>query len=322
MEKPTEQTKKKEDTGRVAEIAQKFIKQGDREKAKTLVSAMETLDKRQRNQPMSEQVEAIAKEVEKEAETRSDAKKDAQLIREVANNLKEQERRKEQLQGFVDDVQNEVQVLTRTQDQARHVTLPNISCSPTNCFSPSVLLVLIILCLIFGWFLWGGTYMYSHRYNEAANVQPKHVAPMILITFALVPMIFLKAKSPEEQQFEGGGSRAWMYDEHNVFLRSLDRTLIIVFTILLVSSGLVTMFFLCEFDFFMDPPVPKNQTETQTENSRDKDSGTGWMLVFSSCILTGAVLFRWMHVHAVYNYQRKLRGQDEEDGHIELTPLH
>ena len=163
--------------------------------------------------------------------------------------------------------------------------------------------------------------MYSRRYKEAANVQPKHVAPMVLITFALVPMIFLKAKSPEEEQFEGGASRAWMYDEHNVFLRSLDRTLIVVFTILLVCSGLVTMFFLCQFDFFMDPPVSKNETKTQTEHSRDKDSGTGWMLIFSSWLLAGAVISRWMHIHVVYNYQRKLRGQDEEGGHIEMTPL-
>lgn len=321
MEKPPGQTTKKKDTERVASIAQTFIKQGDREKAKTLVSAMEMLDKQQRNQPLSDQVEAIAKEVEKESKTKPDAMKDAQLIREVANNLKAQERRKEQLQGFVDDVQTEVQMLSQGQEQNRHISLPNISCSPTNCFSPSVLLVLIIICLISGWFLWGGTYMYSHRYKQVSNVQPKHVAPMILITFALVPMIFLKAKSPEEEQFEGGGSRAWMYDEHNVFLRSLDRTLIVVFAILLVCSGLVTMFFLCEFDFFMDPPVPKNETETQTEHSRDNDSGTGWMLIFSSWLLAGAVIFRWMHIRAVYNYQRKLRGQDEEGVHIELRPL-
>ena len=305
---------------RVAQIAQGFIAQGHTEKATALVAAMETLNKHEKNQPLSDQVTAIANEVEKEADMKPSAKQDAQLIREVANNLKAQERRKEQLYGFIEEVQHEVQIISQEEKRAHQISCPTIKCnSPTICFSPSSLLVLIIIFLITGWFLWGGTYMYSHRNKEAANVQPKHVAPMILITFALIPMIFLKAKSPEEEQFEGGSSRAWLYDEHNVWLRSFDRTLIVVFVVLLVCSGLVTMFFLCEFDFFLDPSMLNNETNTQTALSRHKDSNTGWFLIFSSWIVAGSVVIRWMHIHAVYIYQRKLRG-DEEGGHIELTP--
>ena len=309
-------------TDHLAELAQTLLNKKQIEKAATLVSAMEMLKKSQRNASLAQKVEAIAKELEYAGKTNSDASRDAVLVRQLANDLKEQEIRNDQMSGFVQDVQREVQML-----QAPHGRSPPkldcSSCSLGACVSPGCLLLSIITCLIFGWFLWGGTYLYSTKAADATPAQPKHVAPMILITVALVPMIFLRAKSPEEEQFEHGSERSWMFDDHHIWLRSLDRSLLVVLTILLVLSGNMTMFFLCGFDYFIDIPIAKNETTIVRTETHEKDATIGWMLIFSTWLLTGAIISRWLHIHATYNYMRKLKQGDEEDGgNIELTPIY
>lgn len=310
------------DTERLSQVAEDFLKKGQKSQAEALVSAMETLNKSQRNQSLSERVANVAKDVEREGKGSETSRQDAALIKEVANNLRERERRKEQMQGFVQEVDHEVQMLTTPQPASRPFAL-KCDCSPTKWCSPSFFLVLIIIFLISGWFLWGGAYMYSHREHDVSRVQPKHVAPMILISVALIPMMFLKAKSPEEEQYEEGASRAWMHDEHNVWLRSLDRTLLVVSTILLVFSGLATMFFLCQFDFFMDPTnMPKNETQAETDGSKDKDDNIGLILILASWLLAGSVISRWVHIHTLHIYRRRLTNPEEgAGGDIEMTPL-
>ena len=308
-------------------IGQRLLDNGQTKEAAVVTTALESLRKQDSTSTaQSKQIREIATQ-EREKGT-DDGTRDAVVLDMLANEAEKMEnknhetqQRKEQMSEFVEGVQQEVKMLEyKDSNIQRECHLPK--CNPNQWCSHGFWLVLIILFLVSGWLVWGGIFLYSHQIENATSVKSRHVVPMVLITFALLPMIFLKARSPEEEQYERGQESAWLMDEHFVWLRSMDRTLILIFISMLLMGGLGTLFFMITFDFVIQHELPAVNNATQAHINKEKskhDSFTAFMLILSITLNCLAMTCRIFHIHSYDTYIRRLRGKDNG---VELTALH